>query len=91
MSTEKYSKMFQTVLKIKNQVFQLFERGDKNKEELHEFAEKELGKNGIGFPRRSENYRWLVERLANERSSQIIPNGTSPYEELFEFFGLKIG
>ena len=90
MNVENYSKMYQVILGIKKRVFQLFEKEGKTKEELHEFTKKELCKHNIGFPEVSESYKKMVDRLAREKSSQIIPNGTSPYEDLFDFFGLTI-
>ncbi|MCK5416051.1 hypothetical protein KAI92_01335 [Candidatus Parcubacteria bacterium] len=90
MDAEKYSEIFKIVLGVKNKVFHLFYKEGKTKEELQKFTKEELSKDGIGFPGVGESYRKMVERLVNENSSEVIPNGTDPYNELFEFFGLKV-
>jgi len=85
-----HSEMSKIILKVRDKVFQIFRKGGKTKKELHKFTREELGKSSICFPRVSENYKKMVERLAREKSSQIIPNGKGPYEDLFEFFDLEI-
>ncbi len=90
MAPKSHPAMVKIIMRIRDEVFRLFRSDKKTKEELHKYTQDELKKECIGFPNVSENYKEMVERLAHEKSSQIIPNGTDPYEELFEFFGLKV-
>ena len=90
MAPKNHPAMVKIIVRVRDTVFRLFESGEKTKEELHEYTRDELRKECIGFPRVSENYVRMVERFAREKSSQIIPNGTGPYEDLFEFFDLKV-
>lgn len=91
MNPEGYTRMLGIIRDIKDRMLRLFEKGGVSKVELREFTEQEFSRECIGFPRVSENYRQMVKRLADEESSEIIPNGTAPYEELFKFFGIEIG
>ena len=78
------------IVMVRDMVFQLFEKGGNSKEELHNYAQKQLSENHIALPNRRETYRDMVERLAREKSPHIIPNGTGPYEELCDFFEIAI-
>lgn len=91
MNSEKYARMLEVIRDIKNRVLRLFEKGDVSKAELRKFTEQEFSRECIGFPRVSEDYRQMVKRLTDEESSEIIPNGTAPYEDLFKLFGIEIG
>jgi len=86
---KEYSRIVNAILAVKNKILKLFEEGE-NKANLHKLAKEELCECGIGFPQVGESYKQMIDRAGDEGSSFIFPNGTAPYEELFEFFGLTI-
>jgi hypothetical protein len=87
---EIYTRMAKIISKITKKIFRLHKKKKKSKKELREITEKKFQEECIGFPRVSESYRAMVERLANEKSSIVIPNGTEPYEKLFGLFKISI-